>query len=80
MCNLRNIEKLQYEALKFVFNDFIYSYADLRKLARRPLMYTERQRCILGEVYTCLNHISLPYLDDMFDVEEFPCGLRYDIA
>ena len=65
MGNLRKVEKLQYKALKFVYNDFTSSYADLRKLARRPLMYTERQRCILVEVYKCLNHISPPYLHDM---------------
>ena len=51
MSNLRKVEKLQYKALRFVYNDFTSSYADLRKLTRRPLMYTERQRCILVEVY-----------------------------
>ena len=51
---------------------------DLRKLARCPLMDTERQRCILVEVYKCLNHISPPYLHDMFNVKDFPYGLRND--
>ena len=46
MRNLRKVEKLQYKAFKFVYNDITSSYADLRKLARCPLMYTERQRCI----------------------------------
>ena len=46
MRNLRKVEKLQYKALKFVYNDFTSLYADLRKLVRRPLMCTERQRCI----------------------------------
>ena len=78
MSNLRKVEKIQYKALKFVYNDFTSSYADLRKLARRPLMYTERQRCILVEVYKCLNHISPPYLHDMFNVKDLPYGLRND--
>ena len=78
MGNLRKVEKIQYKALKFVYNDFTSSYADLRKLARRPLMYTERQRCILVEVYKCLNHISPPYLHDMFNVKDLPYGLRND--
>ena len=47
---------------------FTSSYEDFRKLGRRSLMYTERQRCILVEVYKCLNHISPPYLYDMFNV------------
>ena len=78
MGNLRKVEKLQYKALKFVYNDFTSSYADLRKLARRPLMYTERQRCILVEVYKCLNYISSPYLHDMFNVKDLPYGHRND--
>ena len=78
MRNLRKVEKLQYKALKCVYNDFTSSYADLRKLAHRSLMYTERQRCILVEVYKCLNHISPPYLHDMFNVKDLPYGLRND--
>ena len=43
-----------------------------------PMMYTERQRCILVEVYKSLNHISPPYLHDMFNVKDLPYGLRND--
>ena len=74
MRNLRIVEKLQYKALKFVYNDFTSSYADLIKLARRPL----KGKCILVEMYKCLNHISLPYLHDMFDIKDLPFGLRND--
>ena len=59
--DLRKIEKLQYKALKYVHNDFISSYAELRIIAHRPLMFIERQRCILIEVYKCLNQISPRY-------------------
>ena len=41
-------------------------------------MYTEKQRCILVEVYKCLNHISSLYLHDMFDVKDLPYGFRND--
>ena len=58
MRDLRKIEKLQYKALKYVYNDFNSSYTDLRIMANRPLMYIERQRSILLEVYKCLNQIS----------------------
>ena len=53
MHDLGKIEKLQYKALKYVYNDFTSSHAELRKIAQRPLMFIERQRCILIEVYTC---------------------------
>ena len=39
MRDLRKIEKLQYKALKYVYNNFKSSYTDLRKMANRPLTY-----------------------------------------
>ena len=40
-------------------------------------MYIERQRCILLEVYKCLNQIS-PQCDmfDMFEIKMMPYNLR----
>ena len=43
MRDIRKIEKLQYKALKYVYNDFKSSYTNLRKRANRPLMYIERK-------------------------------------
>ena len=71
--DLRKIKKLQYKALKYVYNDFTSSY-----VAHRPLTFIERQRCILIEVYKCLNQISPPYLHDMFIIKELHYGLRND--
>ena len=76
MRDLRKIEKLQYKALKYVYNDFNSSYTDLRIMANRPLMYIERQRSILLEVYKCLNQISPRYLHDMFEIKMMPYNLR----
>ena len=76
MRDFRKIEKLQYKALKYVYNDFKSSYTDLRKKANRPLMYVERQRCILLEVYKCLNQICPRYLRDMFEIKVMPYNLR----
>ena len=39
-------------------------------------MYIERQRCILLEVYKCLNQISPHYLRDMFEIKMMPYNLR----
>ena len=41
-------------------------------------MFIERQRCILIEVYKCLNQISPPYLHDMFKIKELHYGLCND--
>ena len=39
-------------------------------------MYVERQRCILLEVYKCLNQIWPRYLRDMFENKVMPYNLR----
>ena len=41
-------------------------------------MFSERQICILIEVYKCLNQISPPYLHEMFKIKELHYGLRND--
>ena len=38
-------------------------------------MYIERQRCILLEVYKCLNQIFPRYLRDMFEIKMMPYNL-----
>ena len=45
-------------------------------MVNRPLVYTERQRCILLEVYKCLNQISPCYSRDMFEIKVMPYNLR----
>ena len=76
MRDLRKIEKLQYKALKYVYNDFNLLYTDLRIMANRPLMYIERQRSILLEVYKCIKQISPRYLRDMFEIKMMLYNLR----
>ena len=50
MRDLRKIEKLQYKALKYVYNDFNSSYTDLRIMANRPLMYRTAKKYIVRGV------------------------------
>ncbi len=38
------MEKVQFSALRFVYNDFNESYSGLRSKASRPLMYVQRLR------------------------------------
>ena len=40
------------------------------------IIYSERQRSILLEVYKCLNQISPRYLRDMFEIKMMPYNLR----
>ncbi len=49
--DLRKNEKIQYSALRHVYNDFAASYTILREKAHRPLMYVQRLRQMMIEVY-----------------------------
>ncbi len=68
--NMKKIEKIQKQALRYVFNDYTSSYANLRGKANRPLMYVQRLRSILTEVSKCLNKTGPQYLHDMFSLNE----------
>ncbi len=50
-CDTLEIEKVQYRALKYVFNEFNCSYNILRHRANVPLLYTRRMKTVLLEIY-----------------------------
>ena len=63
-CSRRDIiklEKSQKKGLRFVHRDF-QSYTTLREKSNRPLLYIERQRCILQEVYKSIRDLGPRYL------------------
>ena len=49
--DLRKIEKIQKRALRYVYNDFTSTYSELRCKANKPLLYTQRLKQILIQVY-----------------------------
>ena len=64
------LEKLQYRALKYIDRDFSSSYQELRDRYDKPLLYVNRLKCIVTEVYKCLNNINPTYLNDVFLVND----------
>jgi hypothetical protein len=67
-CNttsMRKIEKIQYRALKYVYNDFVSSYSTLRDKCNRPLLYTQRIRSLMIEGYKCINKYNCVYFHDL---------------
>lgn len=60
------LEKLQYRALKYVDRDFSSSYCELRKRYDKPLLYINRLRAIVSEVYKCVYKTNPTYLNDKF--------------
>jgi len=66
---IRHEENLKYpkEALHYVFKDYSSSYRELRQKANKLLLYVERLRQILLEVYKIVNKIGPKYLYEMFN-------------
>lgn len=66
--NTRKLERLQYRALKFVFNDHSSSYDELLSKADMPTLEVSRLRFLALEVFKALNRISPSFICDMFNV------------
>ncbi len=55
---------IQYRALKYVYNDYKSSYADLLERANMPFLFIQRQRVLLMEAFIIYNkHCPLYLLD-----------------
>ena len=67
MSDLKKIERVQKRALRIIFNDYSRStsYAELRSRANRPLLYVERLRNIVIEIFKIYNDLAPTCLRDM---------------
>lgn len=82
-CSLKDsqkIEKVQHRALKFVFNDFTSSYSELRERANRPLMYVERLRRMMIEMFKICNKNEPVYNHNLFVFSENTYSMRNNMA
>ena len=59
-----------------VFKDYSSSYRELRQKENKPLLYVQRLRQILLEVYKIVNKTGLMYLYEMFNFREMSYDLR----
>ena len=64
--NTQKLEKIQYRALKFVYNDRHSSYEHLLSKANMPTLELSRLRNIALEVFKLQNKLSPPYICDLF--------------
>ncbi len=65
--DLKKLEKIQFRALRYVYNDFTSSYASLREKANRPLTYIQRLKQMMIEVYKIYHNIGPVYMEDLFN-------------
>ncbi len=72
-CNIsssRKIEKIQARALKIIYKEYNVSYEELRTLSCIPLVYVQRLRRILDEIYKCYHKINPSYLHSLIEPKE----------
>ena len=70
----RKIEQIQKRALRYIYRDFNSEYDTLRIKADIPLMYVQRLRKLMIDMYGILNGSSPSYLNTMF----MPVSSKYD--
>lgn len=68
--DMKKIEKMQKQALRYVYNDYRSSYSELREKSGRSLMYVQRLRNMLYEVYKCIYDVGPAYQANVFEVNE----------
>ena len=71
------MEKLQYRALRLVYNDFISSYEDLLKKANMNTLQITRIRKINIETFKILNNLSSSYILDLVKFKNTSYSFRY---
>ena len=70
------MERIQFRALKFVYNDFNTSYTELLARSNLPTLLLHRKREILVEVFKSVNKMSPSCMWDLFKVKDITYNLR----
>ena len=72
------MEKLQYRALRLVFNDFESSYETLLERVNVPSLHVSRIRLIATESFKILHKMTPVYLEDLLSYKNSAYSVRYD--
>ena len=72
------MEKLQYRALRLVFNDFESSYETLLERVNMPSLHVSRIRLIATESFKILHKMTPLYLQDLLSYKNSAYTFRYD--
>ena len=76
LSDMKKFEKLQYRGLKYVYNDFESSYTMLRQQGKRSLLYVDRIREIMIQLYKICCSESPMYLQDLINFKNAGYNLR----
>ena len=72
------MEKLQYRALRLVFNDFDSSYETLLEKVNMPTLHVSRIRLMAIETFKIVHKMSPVYLHDLLSYKNSTYSFRYD--
>ncbi len=64
------LEKLQYRALRFVYDDYDSDYETLLSRANMQTLELHRQRALFIEVFKCIHKLAPPYLSELFTLRD----------
>ena len=75
--NTEKLEKIQYRALKIVFDDYNSNYETLLNKANVPTLHLSRIRTIAIEAFKCLHKISPTCINNLINYKQSNYTLRY---
>jgi hypothetical protein len=75
--NTDKLERLQYRALKIVFNDYISSYDSLLQQVNLTTLHLNRLRAIATQTFKCIHNLSPTYLNDLVKIKNHSFSFRY---
>jgi hypothetical protein len=74
----RKIDKLQENALRFIYNDYKSSYQNILMFASKDSLYISRLKCIVIEIFKTLNDMSPVFMKELFTQKSIDYDLRDD--
>ncbi len=73
----KKMERIQKQALRYVYNNYSSSYEELLDKSNRPTLYVQRLRSILNILYKSLMKQGPIYVQDLFVINEHSRSKRY---
>ncbi len=64
------LEKIQFRALRFVYDDYESDYNTLLARAKMPTLELSRQRALCAEVFKCINNLAPQYMCNLFKLRD----------
>ncbi len=66
----QKLERIQYRALRFVYDDYESDYQDLLSRAGLPSLELSRQRQFCTQVFKCIHKLAPKYMCDLFQLQD----------